>query len=49
MHGFGVFIWKEGNKYEGNWEKGKQNGKGKYISKSKNVIEGYWKDGIIIR
>lgn len=29
-HGFGVFKWKDGNSYEGNFHKGEINGKGKY-------------------
>ena len=30
-HGHGVQIWPDGAKYEGSWENGKANGKGKFI------------------
>jgi hypothetical protein len=31
-HGRGVFTWKDGRKYDGEWKEGKQNGKGRYYN-----------------
>jgi hypothetical protein len=30
-HGFGIYTWANGQKYEGKWENGKQHGEGKII------------------
>ena len=31
-HGFGIFVWVDGRKYEGNWENGKRHGLGKFTN-----------------
>ena len=45
-HGFGVYYWKDGRRYEGLWSKGKQHGVGRYLvpQEGKNKI-GAWKEG----
>ena len=42
--GFGCFFWKDGNKYEGFWKEGKQQGYG-IINGIKISKYGYWSDG----
>ena len=34
-HGYGTFVWSDGNKYIGQWRNGQMHGRGKYV----------WKDG----
>jgi hypothetical protein len=45
MHGFGVLIWKDGKKYEGNFVNDKREGQGKFMWKDGRVYDGAWKDG----
>ena len=45
--GFGIFFDKQGNKYVGEWENDKFNGKGRLISISGDYYEGYFNMGII--
>ena len=33
-HGFGVFTWKDGKRYEGYWDDGKQHGQGCFTDKN---------------
>ena len=44
-HGFGIYFWADGRKYEGMWENGKQHGEGKYTSADGKSRRGLWKDG----
>jgi len=37
MQGYGVMIYKSQSCYEGNWEKGKRSGKGKYTNMKGNT------------
>jgi hypothetical protein len=39
-HGFGVYIKKDGSKYEGFWMNDKINGRGRFIEKRENYYEG---------
>ena len=48
-HGYGVYIWADGRRYEGLWQNGKQHGKGKYILPNNTVKVGIWEDGKRIR
>lgn len=41
-HGYGVYIWADGRRYEGLWQNGKQHGKGKYILPNNTVKVGIW-------
>lgn len=44
MHGFGVFTWPDGRKYEGWWKDGVQQGDGlEFSSEGKVVCQ--WADG----
>jgi len=40
----GVFTWKTGDKYIGEWEDGEFHGEGKFISSSGEVEEGIWEN-----
>ena len=43
-HGFGVFVWKDGSKYDGFWHNGKACGRGRLINADGGVYEGDWLD-----
>ena len=45
MNGFGVYNWKDGRQYEGEFIKDKKHGKGKYKWANGKVYDGMWKDG----
>ncbi|CAG9333888.1 unnamed protein product [Blepharisma stoltei] len=40
MHGIGIYFWKEGGRYEGEFHDGKMQGHGKRIYPSGNIYEG---------
>jgi hypothetical protein len=42
MAGQGVFTWPSGDRYEGQFEDGKMNGKGKLFCIDGEVQEGMW-------
>ena len=44
-HGYGVYHWPDGRRYEGYWANGKQHGQGRYIVSNKEVKVGIWEDG----
>ena len=44
-HGYGVYEWADGRKYEGNWAFGKQHGQGKYVLSDGKVRIGLWNNG----
>lgn len=48
-HGYGVYVWVDGRRYEGNWQNGRQHGEGKYILANNTVKVGIWEDGKRIR
>ena len=43
-HGYGVQIWKDGAKYEGEWVNGKANGKGTFYHLNGDIYVGDFKD-----
>ena len=49
-HGKGIYRWKNGDFYEGDWVRGKKEGKGgmsfKRSGKPDSVISGYWKNDL---
>lgn len=47
MNTYGKRIMTDGNCYEGNWVKGKCNGKGKIYYKNGTIEQGVFKDGIL--
>ncbi len=46
MEGSGKYIWKNGNRYTGNYKNGLRNGEGEMFWKDKNEIyKGNWVNG----
>ena len=45
MHGHGVYTWKDGRKYEGQYLNDKKNGFGEYQWADGRRYIGNWKDG----
>ena len=43
MHGEGVFCYKNGSKYDGDWIKGKRHGQGSLNTKKGNYL-GLWEN-----
>ena len=46
MHGHGVYKWKNGEKYEGEYQEGVRQGVGKYWFAGGAVYEGGWVGGV---
>ena len=46
MHGVGVFEWKDGRRYEGEYLNDKKEGYGVYSWPDGRRYEGYWRDGM---
>ena len=45
-HGYGIYYWADGRKYEGYWAQGKQHGLGRYIIPQESQERyGLWEDG----
>ena len=45
MEGFGIYIWNDGRKYEGQYKDDKKHGYGLYIWADGRRYEGYWWKG----
>lgn len=45
MDGYGEYTWPNGEKYQGFYEKGQRNGKGKYYISKDRYFEGEWVNG----
>ena len=45
MHGYGVFSWPDGRKYEGNYANDIKEGKGKFSWPDGRLFVGTWKNG----
>ena len=45
MHGFGVYSWPDGRKYEGNYFMDKKHGFGVFVYTDGSKYEGYWMNG----
>ena len=45
MHGFGEYLWKNGDKYEGYYENDLRHGKGIYRFNNGSVLKGTWVNG----
>lgn len=45
MHGYGVFVWEDGRKYEGSYVDDKKEGRGKFTWPDGRIYDGEWKDG----
>ena len=42
MEGRGIFTWKDGSRYEGDYKNNRKHGKGKYLSVDGKEYEGNW-------
>lgn len=42
--GWGITVWSDGAKYEGEWQRGQPGGRGKLILENGDTYEGEWKD-----
>ena len=45
MHGRGVYTWKEGRRYDGEYRMDKKHGYGKYVWVDGREYEGQWMNG----
>lgn len=45
MHGYGVYTWKDGRKYEGEYKNDKKDGHGVYYWADGKKYDGMWNDG----
>lgn len=41
-HGFGIQLWPDGAKYEGEWQNNKANGRGKFWHLDGDIYDGNW-------
>ena len=46
-HGYGIYDWPDGKRFEGYWCKGFQHGEGKLIFPDKSIQIGTWKLGVL--
>ena len=44
-HGFGSYCWVDGQRYTGQWIKGKQHGEGVHTSTDGKSRKGIWNNG----
>lgn len=47
MHGFGVYHFGNGHRYEGAWHEGKRQGFGIYTFRNGETQCGHWQNGIL--
>lgn len=47
MHGFGVYRFQNGHRYEGAWHEGKRQGLGMYTFRNGETQCGHWQNGIL--
>ena len=43
-HGYGIYVWNDGEYYEGNWENDNKHGVGRYAWSDGSFYEGQWKN-----
>lgn len=46
MHGFGIYTWKDGRRYEGSYNLNKKHGKGTYTYSDGSKYSGEWVEGL---
>jgi len=46
FNAFGIFFWKNGNKYIGDWSSGKQSGKGRFFWSCGENYSGHWENNL---
>jgi hypothetical protein len=47
MHGFGVYRFANGHRYEGAWHEGRRQGCGMYTFRNGDTQSGYWDNGVL--
>lgn len=47
MHGFGVYNFANGHRYEGAWHEGRRQGFGMYTFRNGDTQSGHWEDGVL--
>lgn len=47
MHGFGVYKFANGHRYEGAWHEGTRQGLGTYTFRSGQIQSGHWQNGYL--
>ncbi|RWV99830.1 hypothetical protein BHE74_00030973 [Ensete ventricosum] len=47
MHGFGVYRFANGHRYEGSWHEGKRQGLGMYTFRNGETQSGHWQNGLL--
>lgn len=47
MHGFGVYHFANGHRYEGAWHEGRRQGFGMYNFRNGDTQSGHWDDGVL--
>ena len=47
MHGFGVYQFQNGHRYEGAWHEGRRQGLGRYTFRNGETQCGHWQNGIL--
>ena len=47
MHGFGVYKFQNGHRYEGAWHEGRRQGLGMYCFRNGETQSGHWQNGIL--
>lgn len=47
MHGFGVYHFANGHRYEGGWHEGRRQGFGMYTFRNGDTQSGHWEDGLL--
>lgn len=47
MHGFGVYCFANGHRYEGAWHGGRRQGFGLYTFRNGDTQSGHWENGVL--
>ncbi|KAM0840578.1 hypothetical protein ACQ4PT_059569 [Festuca glaucescens] len=47
MHGFGVYSFANGHRYEGAWHEGRRQGLGMYTFRNGETQAGHWQNGVL--
>uniref|UniRef100_A0A2P2NKQ0 Phosphatidylinositol-4-phosphate 5-kinase 2 n=1 Tax=Rhizophora mucronata TaxID=61149 RepID=A0A2P2NKQ0_RHIMU len=47
MHGFGIYCFANGHRYEGAWHEGRRQGLGMYTFRNGETQSGHWQNGIL--
>lgn len=47
MHGFGVYQFGNGHRYEGAWHEGRRQGLGMYTFRNGETQSGHWQNGVL--